>query len=210
MPTSSEIRTRAWESLKGNWTTAVLHFLLYYVIAYVIGLLTLIPIIGWLAGLLVTGALSYGLFSFYLTLSRNTVPSTAELFSGFQRFVPTFILFILMAIFTFLWSLLLIIPGIIAMFRYSQAYYILKDNPQISGLEAINRSKAMMVGHKGRLFVLGLTFIGWFLLGTITFGIGMLWVAPYFYTALGHFHNDLSGRSVAVPPPPSPYAGTAI
>ncbi|WP_256760388.1 DUF975 family protein [Cohnella sp. WQ 127256] len=207
MPTSSEIRARAWASLSGNWTTAVLHFLLYYVIIFVLGLFSLIPVVGWLLIILVTGALSYGLYNFYLSFSRNRIPETEELFSGFQRFVPTFVLYILIAIFTFLWSLLLIIPGIIAMLRYSQAYYILRDNPQIGGLEALNRSKAMMAGHKGRLFVLVLTFFGWYLLGIITLGIGFLWIVPYFYTALGHFHTDLSNRFASLPLPPNPYTG---
>ncbi|QJD88318.1 DUF975 family protein [Cohnella herbarum] len=210
MPTSAEIRARARASLAGNWTSAVLHFLLYYVVIWALGLLAYIPIIGWIAIILVTGALTYGLFSFYLTMSRNQAPSTGELFSGFEKFVPTFILYIVMCIFIFLWSLLLIVPGIIAAIRYSQAYYILRDNPNIGALEAIQRSKELMEGNKGRYFVLYLSFIGWYILGIISCGIGLLWVAPYFYTALGHFHDDLRGRYMSYsspPPPPSPYGG---
>ncbi|WP_239618920.1 DUF975 family protein [Cohnella mopanensis] len=212
MPTSSEIRARARASLAGNWGSAVLHFLLFYIIVIAIGFLSLIPFIGWIASLLVTGALTYGLMSYFLNLSRNESPSTNDLFSGFQRFVPTFLLYLLMAIFTFLWMLLLIVPGIIAAFRYSQAYFILKDNPEIGALEAIRRSKELMVGHKGRLFVLMLTFIGWYILGSLALGIGLLWVAPYYYTALGHFYNDLISRSMSVPPPPppSPYEGVIV
>ncbi|WP_373231038.1 DUF975 family protein [Cohnella sp.] len=212
MPTSAEIRASARESLSGNWTSAVLHFLLYYVIIGACGMLSAIPIIGWIGVWIVTGALTFGVLNFYLSISRRENPQTADLFSGFGRFVDTFLLYLLSTIFVLLWSLLLIIPGIIAAFRYSQAYYILKDNPGISALEAINRSKEMMVGHKGRLFVLGLTFIGWFLLSCVTFGIGLLWLAPYFYTALGHFYNDLLTRSASapLPTPPSPYKEAAI
>ncbi|BBI30929.1 DUF975 family protein [Cohnella abietis] len=205
MPTSAEIRARARASLSGKWTPAVLHFLLYYVVIFAIGLFSLIPFIGWIASLLLTGALTYGVMAFYLALSRGEIASTETLFSGFSRFVETFVLSLLVGIFTLLWSLLLIIPGIIAALSYSQAYFILKDNPGIGGLEAIRRSKALMVGHKGRLFVLYLTFIGWFLLAGITFGIGYLWLAPYIYTSLGHFYNDLINRSASVSPPPSPY-----
>jgi len=209
VPTSSELRARARYSLRGNWTPAVLHFLLFYVVIYALGFIALIPFIGWIASVLLSGALNYGLYNFYLSFSRSNVPSTADLFSGFQRFVPTLVLYILTGIFTFLWSLLLIIPGIIAAIRYSQAYYILRDNPQIGALEAISRSKEMMAGHKWRYFVLILSFIGWIILACIPLGIGMLWVGPYMYTALGHFHNDLLSRSNAFapppPPPPSPY-----
>jgi uncharacterized membrane protein len=210
VPTSAEIRARARVSLSGNWTPAVLHFLLYFVCMAVLGGISRIPNIGWLASVLVTGALTYGLHSYFLLLSRGELPSTETLFSGFGRFVDTFLLCILMGILTLLWSLLLIIPGIIAAFRYSQAYYILRDNPGIGALEAINRSKALMVGHKGRLFVLGLTFIGWYLLCIVTFGIGFLWLSPYFYTAMGHFYNDLISRSASVPSPPKPYGEVTL
>lgn len=207
MPTSAEFRARARESLAGNWTHAVLHYLLYWIIIGACGILSVIPIVGWIGVIIVSGALMYGMMNFYLSMSRGVIPKTADLFSGFSRFVDTFLLYILCAIFIFLWSLLLVIPGIIAAFRYSQAYFILRDNPGISPLEAINRSKAMMDGHKGRLFMLLLSFIGWYLLALLTFGIGMLWLAPYAYTAFGHFHNDLLTRtnSIPLPPPPSPY-----
>lgn len=207
MPTSAEFRARARESLAGNWKHAVLHFLLYVIIISACGIFRAIPIVGWIGVWIVTGALMYGIMNFFLSISRGENPQTADLFSGFSRFVDTFILYLLSCIFIFLWSLLLIIPGIIAALRYSQAYYLLKDNPGISPLEAINRSKAMMDGHKGRLFMLLLSFIGWYLLALLTFGIGMLWLAPYAYTAFGHFHNDLLTRtnSIPLPPPPSPY-----
>ncbi|WEK54451.1 MAG: DUF975 family protein [Candidatus Cohnella colombiensis] len=195
MPTSAEIRAKARESLRGNWASAVLHFLLYYVIMMGIGFFGLVPVIGWLANVVLSGVLSFGLYSFFLALSRGERPSTETLFSGFSRFMDTFLLGLLMGIFIFLWSLLLIIPGIIAAFRYSQAYYILRDNPGIGALEAIRRSKDLMVGHKLRLFVLILTFIGWALLCGLTFGIGTLWLAPYVYTSQAHFHNDLISRS---------------
>ncbi|XID91971.1 DUF975 family protein [Paenibacillaceae bacterium WGS1546] len=87
------------------------------------------------------------------------------LFSGFSDFFKPFLLYLLLIVFVSLWSLLFVIPGIIAAFRYSQAYYILIDNTGIGPLEAIRRSKAMMVGHKGRFFMLYLSFIGWALLG---------------------------------------------
>jgi uncharacterized membrane protein len=208
--TSAEIRAKARASLSGNWTPAVLHFLLYYVIAIGLGLISLIPLVGWIASVLLTGALTYGLYTYFLVLSRGELPSTAILFSGFSRFVETFLLSLLIGIFTLLWTLLFIVPGIIAALRYSQAYFILKDNPGISALEAINRSKALMAGHKGRLFVLGLTFIGWYLLCMITIGIGLLWLAPYIYTSFGHFYNDLISRSASVPSPPKPYGEVTL
>jgi len=204
VPTSSELRARARESLSGNWTSAVLHVLLYSVVMGVLQFFNFIPLIGWIPGFLCAGVMTYGLSAFFLEMSRRRDATTETLFSGFSRFGDTLVLYLLMAIFTFLWTLLFVIPGIIAGFRYSQAYFILKDNPGISPLEAISRSKEMMSGHKGRLFVLMLTFIGWALLAAITFGIGYLWLVPYYQTALAHFHNDLLMRNAPVPPPPPP------
>jgi uncharacterized membrane protein len=101
---------------------------------------------------------------------------------------------ILKFIFIFLWFLLLIIPGFIAIIRYSMSYYIMIDNPGISGLEAIRRSKQMMHGHKARLFSLWISFLGWFILGIITIGLGFLYAAPYFEATLASFYEDLKNN----------------
>ncbi|RKP44104.1 DUF975 family protein [Cohnella endophytica] len=207
MLTSAEIRAKARESLSGNWKPAVLNFLLYLVVTGVLAGISYIPLIGWVAQLLLTGALAYGVYTYYLLIARKENPTTGTLFSGFEKFVPTFLLYLLMSIFTFLWMLLLIVPGIIAALRYSQAYYILRDNPDIGAMEAIRRSKALMDGNKGRLFILGLTFIGWFILGIITAGIGLLWIAPYYLTAMGHFYDNLINKKVEAPEPLPPFGG---
>jgi uncharacterized membrane protein len=202
MPTSSEIRARARASLKGIWGRSAGYLLLYYVVIGVpLSLLNLIPIVGYIVSFLTTGALTYGLYNYYLDISRGEHPSFSSFFSGFNHFGRTFLLYLLSTIFFLLWYLLFIVPGIIALLRYSQAYYILRDNSEISALEAIRRSKAMMIGHKGRLFVLGLTFIGWILLACLTVGIGFLWLYPYMRTAFSHFHQDLKDRSMPAPPP---------
>ncbi|EOD01714.1 Integral membrane protein [Caldisalinibacter kiritimatiensis] len=70
----------------------------------------------------------------------------------------------------------------------------MRDNPEIGPLEAISQSIEMMDGHKMRLFVLVLSFIGWFLLGIITFGIGLIWVIPYYRTTIANFYQDLIGN----------------
>jgi uncharacterized membrane protein len=111
--------------------------------------------------------------------------------SGFSLFKTNFILHLLIIIFTLLWALLLIIPGIIAGIKYSMAYYIVNDNPEIGGLEAIRRSKEMMEGHKMRFFEMWLSFLGWFILGVVTFGLGMIYAIPYYRAAKANFYLDL-------------------
>ncbi|AOR24832.1 DUF975 family protein [Clostridium taeniosporum] len=82
-------------------------------------------------------------------------------------------------IFIFLWSLLLIIPGIIKSYAYRMVPYILADNPNIGAKKAIALSNEMTRGHKFDIFVLDLSFIGWYLLGTLALFIGTLFVMPY-------------------------------
>lgn len=210
VPNSAEIRAKARESLRGNWGKAVGTTLLYFVVMFVVGLINEIPFAGWIVELLVTGPLAFGIYTFFLGMARSETPGSGSIFAGFNRFVDTFLLYLLTTIFTCLWTLLFIIPGIIAALRYKQAYYIMRDNPEIGALEAIRRSKEMMKGHKGRLFVLYLTFIGWYILGCIPLGIGLLWVVPYFMTAEAHFYDDLKNRSLDVPPPPAPGSAAFI
>lgn len=96
-----------------------------------------------------------------------------------------------MTILIFLWSLLLIIPGVIKSFSYAMTPFILEDNPELSGVEAIHRSRMMMKGHKFDLFWLWLSFIGWFLLSILTCGIGLLWLVPYMETAQAAFYEEV-------------------
>ena len=98
---------------------------------------------------------------------------------------------LLMTIFITLWSFLLIIPGIIKMFSYAMTPYILEEHPELSANEAIDRSRAMMKGHKFDLFWLCLSFIGWMILCLFTFGIGYLWLLPYMETAVAGFYEDV-------------------
>ncbi|TJY38963.1 DUF975 family protein [Cohnella pontilimi] len=198
MPTSSEIRAQARGILQGSWGRSAGHMLLLFIVLGVpLSLLNFIPVLGTIVSFLVSGAITYGLYNYYLDSVRGERPAFTSYFSGFNRFVDTFLLYLLMSIFIYLWTLLLIVPGIIAAIRYSQAYYILRDNPGISAMEAINRSKQMMIGHKWRFFVLGLSFIGWILLAIITFGIGLLWLYPYMLTSYACFYQDLKDRSAS-------------
>ena len=97
----------------------------------------------------------------------------------------------LMTVFIFLWSLLLIIPGIIKCFSYAMTPYILEEHPELSANEAIDHSRAMMKGHKFDLFWLILSFIGWLILSCFTFGLGFFWLIPYMQTSIASFYEDV-------------------
>ena len=87
-----------------------------------------------------------------------------NLFDAFGMFFRVIWLYILEGVFIFLWSLLFIIPGFIAFYRYRQALYLLLEHPEMSALQCISESKRIMAGHKGELFVMDLSFFGWALL----------------------------------------------
>jgi uncharacterized membrane protein len=189
-------------NLAGNWGTAVLLQLVYMIVSVAMGL---VPIVGAIAQLLLTGALVVGWCGFFLHLSRKEPISVGQLFDGFSRFGTSFLVMLLTGIFVFLWSLLLIIPGILAALSYSLAYWIVADDPNIGAMDAIKRSKELMRGNRWKFFCLGWRFFGWALLCILTLGIGFLWLGAYQGASFAEFYQDVVKSSEAQPPavPPS-------
>lgn len=99
-------------------------------------------------------------------------------------------------LFTFLWTLLLIIPGYVKMYSYRMVPFILSDNPDIGARRALRLSIAMTKGHKWRMFVLDLSFLGWFLLAYLTFGIGIYFLMPYYYATQAELYATLRVQAV--------------
>lgn len=139
---------------------------------------------------LMSSVLGFG-FSYYaLRVSREQQAGVGELFDGFSIFIKVIVLNLVMGIFVALWSLLFIIPGIIAAYRYSMAYFILMDNPELPVMECLRRSKAITQGYKGSIFVLDLSFIGWWMLTIIPFV--SIFVEPYCRITLANYYNELT------------------
>lgn len=139
---------------------------------------------------------SVGYIIFLLNTIRNTGACFGNLLDGFGFFFKIILLNILEGIFIFLWSLLFFVPGIIAAYRYSMAVYLLVDHPEMSPMDCIRESKRLMTGHKGELFKLDLSLIGWYILESIPY-IGYLariWTEPY--TSMTHalYYDRLFAR----------------
>lgn len=145
----------------------------------------------WLIISVMTMMMEFGIISVCLNVSRVKNVGFGSLFSPFTMFFKLWWLKILISVYVCLWSILFIIPGIIAQYRYSMAVCILLDNPDFSASECIRRSKEMMAGKKLYLFVLDLSFIGWVLLSIVPFV--SLYVLPYMRTTRANFYNALSG-----------------
>lgn len=216
--TRKELKDNAKQYLRGNWGWAIIVFL---ITAIIVGIFTGAG--HWLDETYINydgtnifyqfaspiGSILLWIGSF-IGLSRNIAflelrddqkeekPYMAA-FSVFteNRFGPELINFVLVSIFTFLWTWLLIIPGIIKAYSYSMTPYIVKDmvasDKQVGATDGLNASKELMKGHKMNLFIFDLSFLGWNILAAITCGIGYLWVTPYYQTAKANFYRHIAG-----------------
>jgi uncharacterized membrane protein len=187
----SEIKLRAKAQLKTRYWYV---FLMTLIVAFISS--ASIPI---LIGLLIMGPLTVGLSYALIDVVEN--PNGSDnyefLFEGFkQSFVTSFLAILLVHVFTFLWSLLFIIPGIIKALSYSMTAYLIAENPTIDPMDAIDKSQEMMRGHKLELFMLYFSFIGWYLLGIITFGLAIFYIIPYVQTSVANFYIELRGKKI--------------
>ena len=174
-----EMKERAKAYLKDQW-----------------GMLTLIELIANLlmsvANLLLGGPITMSLTKTTVNVAKGEKVDLESLFSGFSDFLKLFLLYLVNAIYVFLWSILFIIPGIIASLSYSMSYFILIENPDLTYDEARKRSVEMMKGNKGKLFRLYLSFIGWYILSYFTFGILLLFAMPYIRMTLYQFYLSIA------------------
>lgn len=131
-----------------------------------------------------------------LDLYRNETPSFATLFSCLPHWKATTATRLLRSVYTLLWSLLFIVPGIVASYSYAMTDYILAENPELTAGEVIARSKAMMRGNRWRLFCLRFSFIGWAILSAFTLGIGNLLLTPYRQAADAAFYRELTAPAL--------------
>ena len=141
--------------------------------------------------LILGGVVQLGYCKFLLKQHDGQEYAVKDLFSQFDHFGVGFVQRLLRNLYTFLWGLLLIIPGIVKGYSYAMTPFILADHPEMTAKQAINASKEMMDGYKEDLFVLELTFLGWDLLCILTLGIGSLWLTPYKAAAEAAFYREL-------------------
>lgn len=148
---------------------------------------------------LVTLPLAYGQCNLSLRGADHQRLTVGDGFIGFSQYGRALGCYVLTTLFIFLWSLLLIIPGIIKSYSYAMTPYILLDHPEMGINDAITESRRLMDGHKWELFCLNLSFIGWILLGILTFGLLFGWLTPYMSITNAAFY-----RSLPKNPPPAP------
>ena len=145
-----------------------------------------------LAQLIIGGVIQLGYAQYLLKQHNRASFGIQDLFSQFDRFTQGFLQAFLRGLYVFLWSLLLIIPGIMKGYAYSMTPFIMAENPGMSANDAITASKELMDGHKAELFMLDLTFIGWGILSAITLNVGYLALNPYRNAAYAVFYKKIT------------------
>ena len=208
LSSASQLRQKGADDLKGRWGEAALFFFVYVITtAACSGIFgSLVPflggiIVGWL--LLPLG---WGVGMAFLANHRkedNDPFNLSHFMDGYRDFSRIFLTLLLRYIYTLLWCLLFIIPGIIKSLSYAMTPYILRDHPEMKNNAAIELSMDMMEGHKADLFWLQLTFIGWWILCIFTLGIGFFWLTPYISSTNANFYEEVKaeyeGRPIEKP-----------
>ena len=196
MKENSELRNSAKILLRGNWGEAILVTFVYFIIIGALSTMQNRNNILSIVTLVVEGPLLLGLTIFFLKLSREQDARFENLFDGFKMFIKAAGTYLLMILYIFLWSLLLIVPGIIAAMSYSMSFFILADNPDIRVQEALSLSKEMMYGYKMKYFLMQLGFFGLALLCILTLGIGFLWLLPFMQVTNSKFYDDIKDSRI--------------
>lgn len=193
MKTNKELRAQALASLKGNWGPAVLLTLIFLAIS---GVSSFVPGLSFIVSFLVGLPLTVGIYEAFrrLVLGEKVQLIEYSFNLSFNNWKHNVLVMLLMTIYTMLWSLLLIVPGIIKSLSYALTPYIVAEQPELSANESIELSMKMMDGHKMDLFLIWLGFLGLVVLSIFTFCIGYLWLVPYFYAKLAAFYEDVKAE----------------
>lgn len=187
--TRAEIKSLAKSHIKGSIG-------ILFVMSLVVGIISGIPMVG----IVLIPGLELSLVMVYLNLTYGKKPNLEDLIGGIKKLGKAWCLTLLVGVFTFLWSLLFWIPGIIKALSYSMSFYILADDPSLTASQALEISKEITKGHKMEIFVLELSFIGWMLLSVITCGIALIYVIPYMETTMANFYQTIKPPVIQAEP----------
>lgn len=218
--TSSDLRAQARRSLRGKWGVAVAVSFVMILLGggvsipgnssgdgvgsgylesildiRVLSVLLTVGTVMTLIRIIIGGALTLGNDSFYTKLVKGGPVRFGDLFGYFHQLWRGFCMQFVVNLFTVLWTLLFIIPGIVAGYSYAMVPYLMAEFQDLGVMDALRESKRIMKGNRFRLFCLRLSFIGWALLSMLSLGIGFLWLSPYTEAAEAAFYMDVTGRS---------------
>lgn len=188
----SEIKQKAKAALKGHWFANIVVLVLMVLITAALDLTYV--------GALFSGLVMFGSAAFYLELVKSKQGKVGAFFGGmFKKFFKRWGATLLISLYTCLWTLLFIIPGLVKSYSYAMTPYIMMEKPDMGINDAITKSRQMMKGHKWKLFCLDLSFTGWMLLSIVTLGIALMYVWPYYSAARAQFYKEVKKASRPAP-----------
>ena len=198
----AELKTYAKNQLRGKWGLAIGSTIVILLIQFVFNIISRFAedeialfILLTLVSMVISTVMSIGMCRFSLNYAyEDKNPELKDIFSGFPVILKAIGLSILLGIIVVVATILLIVPGIIFSFTFSQCYYNLARHNSKSIIQCLKESAAMMKGYKFEYFVLGLSFLGWLILGMIPFGIGLLWVIPYMNVTTASFYLKVKDK----------------
>ena len=179
MFTRAELKEQARAQMAGKVWPIIGIMFLAGIILMCASMLNAVPFIGALAVYFINAAITVGIRGMFMNITYGDEPKVQDIFSAFPRILPATLLFFLISLFSGLWSLLFVIPGIVMGIAYSMSFNIFLENPDMGAMECIRESKSIMSGHKMEYFVLQLSFIPWWLLCMVTCGLASYYVVPY-------------------------------
>ena len=196
---NSKIMNEAAAALKGKWGLAIGGNLLVVLISMAVG------VVGWgiagedwganLTSLIFAPPLAIGMTIFSLNISRDNNPEIDNLFIPFKTsWVNSILAYLMMGILVVVGFILLIIPGIIALLMFSQVFFIMGEDKEISAYDALVKSMNMMIGYKWKFFKILLRLMGLAILCIFTLGIGFIWLAPYQNVIFAKFYDDIKAN----------------
>ena len=191
MRANIDILSRAWQQLQPRWLVAIALTLLHYFIAYVVE-----SAVG-LGSLALSGALTFGFNRTMVQIYRGHTPKFETYFDGFQHFMQTLILFLLITTICMVGFVLFVIPGLIAGVGLSQSFYVLQERPELGAIEALKESWRLVWSQGHFWKVVGLSLLSLFviLLGVLAFGVGLFFAIPVVSVANAGLYDELKGPS---------------
>ena len=186
-----ELKMAAKDQIKGN---IGMYFVCMLIVSCISGALGYIPKVGYILSFIFLSPMILAFARINLGMTNGEKVQVKSLLESFDDFGKALLLNILASVFICLWSILLVVPGIIKALSYSMSFYILAENPDMDAMEALEESKKIMEGHKWEFFVLLLSFILWDILGCITWGLAYIYVAPYKNATIADYYNKIKNE----------------
>ena len=196
----AEIKNLAKEKIKGNLLNLLWPIIVISIVGSIPSMIvgdseSILALIIVLAASFVTSIFSVSYVAYLLEFVRTGTSTFNTIIECVKKnWLRILLVSILVGVFTFLWTLLFIIPGIVAALSYSMATYLIVDT-DLDANDAIKESKRMMKGYKWDYFVFGLSFIGWIILVPLTFGILYIWLLPYMYVSMAIYYEKLKAKA---------------